>query len=429
MTEEVDREKLALLEQEIEWLRSRSGTMEQLEKVCEVENTNIAVHSNELVHNLERRSLSSLATAMKDGTICGGCNDFATYLVYCLTATDKEKAGKKPETPAEEATEKKRQLRRLLAVEHMYCARNQNYVSELGMAALAIAYAVCSSRLVIEILGRIGPGGSYTLLKQWLKSHVGEPAMVPDGVVHVALDNEQRLVKNYLTRGDTKVRLDIFANILGIILPEPTVLNLRKDFQSTFWQVPSEESMVTALSVPTIESNAKASQILFEYLHSHLDVVKNLNKDPVERIIEEQKEKKETIQCPSCKSVYNIKVRNCKNAQCPVINIRAARGAEQGVSVEVHRPQRTRVSSQVVTWTSSVQDCRVTLTSTVQGQSVQQVPLSSPAKTKLIEPCFVNPSSRAAVKESMRHVGELASVTEYGGEKREWLALTCDGVS
>ena len=241
LTEEVDRyrEKLALLEQEIEWLRSRSGTMEQLEKVCEVENTNIAVHSNELVRNLERRSLSSLATAMKDGTICGGRNDFATYLVYCLTATDKEKAGKKPETPAEEATEKKRQLHRLLAVEHMYCARNQNYVSELGMAAFAIAYAVCSSRLVIEILGRIGPGGSYTLLKQWRKSHVGEPAMVPDGVVHVAFDNEQRLVKNYLTRGDTKVTLDIFTNILGIILPEPTVLNLRKDLQSTFWQVPS----------------------------------------------------------------------------------------------------------------------------------------------------------------------------------------------
>ena len=92
LTEEVDRyrEKLALLEQEIEWLRSRSGTMEQLEKVCEVENTNIAVHSNELVRNLEQRSLSSLATAMKDGTICGGRNDFATYLVFCLTATDKE---------------------------------------------------------------------------------------------------------------------------------------------------------------------------------------------------------------------------------------------------------------------------------------------------------------------------------------------------
>ena len=75
-----------------------------------------------------------------------------------------------------------------------------------------------------------------------------------------------------------------------------------------------------------------------------------------------------------------------------------------------------------------MQDCRVTLTSTVQGQSVQQVPLSSPAKTKLIELCFVNPSSRAAVLELMRHVGQLAGVTQYGGAKREWLGLTCDEV-
>ena len=231
----------------------------------------------------------------------------------------------------------------------MNCAKNQNYASELGMATLAIAFAVCSSRLVIEILGGVGPGGSYTLLKQWLKSHVGEPAMVPDGVVNGAFDNEQRLVKNYLTCGDAKVTLDIFTNILGIELPEPAVLNLRKDFKSTSWQVPSEDNMLTALSVPTAESNTLAYKILSEFLQTHLDEVKNLNKDPAVKIIEEQNKKQETIQCPSCKSVYNIKVRNCKNGQWPVVNVRAAIGANQGVSVEVHRQQRSRVSSQVVT--------------------------------------------------------------------------------
>ena len=46
------------------------------------------------------------------------------------------------------------------------------------MATLAIAYAVCSSRLVIEILGGVGPGGSYTLLKQWTRGviHITEAA-------------------------------------------------------------------------------------------------------------------------------------------------------------------------------------------------------------------------------------------------------------
>ena len=52
------------------------------------------------------------------------------------------------------------------------------------------------------MLARIGPGGSYPLLKLWLKKNVGEPDKVPYGIVHNAFDNEQRLVKNFLTRAD-----------------------------------------------------------------------------------------------------------------------------------------------------------------------------------------------------------------------------------
>ena len=52
----------------------------------------------------------------------------------------------------------------------------------------------------------------------------------------------------------------------------------------------------------------------------------------------------------------------------------------------------------------------------------------TPAISKLVEPCFVNPSSHAAVEELMRHVGQLAGVTRYGGTERQWVAMTCDGV-
>ena len=52
----------------------------------------------------------------------------------------------------------------------------------------------------------------------------------------------------------------------------------------------------------------------------------------------------------------------------------------------------------------------------------------TPAKSKLVEPCFVNPSSHAAVKELMRHVGRLAGVTKYEGTERQRVAMTCDGV-
>ncbi len=96
-------------------------------------------------------------------------------------------------------------------------------MSELNVAAMAVAYSASGSRLVVDILGRVGPGGSYPLLKQWLKQHVRQPAEVPDGVVNIAFDNE-RLVKNYLTRGYSKVTLDIFTNVLAFVLPEPILL-------------------------------------------------------------------------------------------------------------------------------------------------------------------------------------------------------------
>ena len=82
--------------------------------------------------------------------------------------TSSERSGVKAVTPAEIATAKKQHMHRLLAVEHLYCAVNSKYVSEMSIAAMAVAYALCSSRLIVEILGRIGPGGSYPLLKQWL---------------------------------------------------------------------------------------------------------------------------------------------------------------------------------------------------------------------------------------------------------------------
>lgn len=50
-----------------------------------------------------------------------------------------------------------------------------------------------------------------------------------------------------------------------------------------------------------------------------------------------------------------------------------------------------------------------------------------PASSKLLEPYFVNPSSRAAMKE-LGHVGRLVGVAQYGASDRQWLAMTCDGI-
>ena len=285
--------------------------------------------------DLSRRSLDELLK-LEEGVISRSArNEFASNCVRMLTRTNQENRQRELLTDAEKATHKRRELHRALAVEHMYCARNSNFVSEFNVAAMAVAYAVSSSRLVVDILGRVGPGGSYTLLKHWLKGHAGEPAHVPDGVVSLAFDNEQRLCKNYLTRHTGKVVLDIMSNVVACDLPEPESLNLREEFKINHWQRPEKDVMVKHLKVPEVHQHSNAKAVLDSYVSGRMLGVFS-EQDPVLRVLERHQERS-TIQCPGCKCVYDKKVRNCRNVECDVTNIREAISQETSVVREHHR--------------------------------------------------------------------------------------------
>lgn len=56
------------------------------------------------------------------------------------------------------------------------------------------------------------------------------------------------------------------------------------------------------------------------------------------------------------------------------------------------------------------------------------VPATKKADVRLLEPCFVNPNSYEAVRVPLREIGTSAGLTEYGGTKRKWLTIECDGL-
>ena len=43
------------------------------------------------------------------------------------------------------------------------------------------------------------------------------------------------------------------------------------------------------------------------------------------------------------------------------------------------------------------------------------------------EPDFVNPNSFATITEVLQNIGHRAGIKHYGGGKREWLFVECDG--
>ena len=77
--------------------------------------------------------------------------------------------------------------------------------------------------------------------------------------------------------------------------------------------------------------------------------VKNLGEDPVTKFLKKKARQGGTIHCSLCHTVYDIKVLNCKNAQCSVINIRAAKAAQQHVH-EAHRQRVQGKRSMVIEW-------------------------------------------------------------------------------
>ena len=107
-----------------------------------------------------------------------------------------------------------RELRRQVCVESLYSARHLRYVSGFFTSLQAVIYAICGSKTVIDIVGHLGPGCSYHLMKDWLKEMASEHVVVPSGFVSISFDNEQRMLKNWLARGNNRSAVEVLTNIV-----------------------------------------------------------------------------------------------------------------------------------------------------------------------------------------------------------------------
>lgn len=110
-----------------------------------------------------------------------------------------------------------------------------------------------------------------------------------------------------------------------------------------------------------------------------------------------------------------------------MVNIRAAIAERQEPVREVHNEPRLRKRCAVVEWEGTFDKGSVDVTRK-QPDDESGPATISPSCSKLVAPCFVNPSLYIAVKKLMRHISRYAEVASYGGTKRQWVALTCDGL-
>ena len=85
-----------------------------------------------------------------------------------------------------------------VAVDAIYGARHGKYVSEIQLAASAIKYSIARSKIIITIDNHITSSRSYYQFQKWLEELSEHEKLLPEGLLFLAFDNEQRGQKNYL---------------------------------------------------------------------------------------------------------------------------------------------------------------------------------------------------------------------------------------
>ena len=334
----------------------------------------------------------------------------------------------------------RRNLLQKHAMECLRGARHTRYVSEFLVGFQAIAYAVSGSRLVVDMLGHISPGGSYTLLKSWLGELGGSILDVPDGFIVVAFDNEQRLLRNYLSRGSNRSRLDILTNVCCAVIDGSCERQNDASLHPSSWQ--SAEELAAACCGPSdILEEQAFRDVLVPYLSERIAGLchEQGSIDEVESVRKEMEITQKYVQCPACGTLIEKAKRNCTNTECSVGNIRQAIAEASGINRvstekkkevrEVRRAHRIHVFESV-----SEKDNegipRLSMKrkhSTVIGDR-SEVPSVKKADVRLMEPCFVNPNSHEALRVLLRAIGTSAGLSQYGGNKRKWLPIECDGL-
>ncbi|KAF0462462.1 hypothetical protein F8M41_000293 [Gigaspora margarita] len=88
-----------------------------------------------------------------------------------------------------------------MAVNLIYGSRHEKYVLEITLIALAIKYSIARLKTIINIDNHITCLGSYSRFQSWLNELSENKEPLPEGLLFIAFDNEQKGQCNYLDRG------------------------------------------------------------------------------------------------------------------------------------------------------------------------------------------------------------------------------------
>ncbi|RHZ89575.1 hypothetical protein Glove_13g299 [Diversispora epigaea] len=252
-----------------------------------------------------------------------------------------------------------------VAIDTIYGSRHLKYVSAINLVTSAIKYSLARSKMIIDIDNHIISSGSYSKFTNWLESLATEQSPLPDGLLFLAFDNEQKGQKNYLDRGHNMVIFHIVTSMKNEI----------------------HEELTNYLSI-----------ILDELLNE-----KNQKTNVIDDMIHYQSQTGCVKKCSVCQaSNIDNKKRICPTChnKLPTIN---------------EMNQQLNEPSNIINTTEKYKF--------KESNKQKSVPEVYTPQIFVPDPIGINPNSIANVRKVLEHIEEISGIKD---NRRKWIVVTCD---
>ena len=315
-------------------------------------------------------------------------------------------------------------FKRAVAVDAIYGSRHGKYVSEINLAASAIKYSLARSKKVINIDNHITSAGSYSTFQNWLDALAEEEERLPNGLLFLAFDNEQKGQKNYLDRGSNIVIYHIVTSFVAFNMESQNEIQ----HHNTPWLHKSLGRLqYEELFDITPQMEEEINKELRIYLSEILDILceeKSSTTNAIEVLIANNNSNN------NCnKQCFNCSERGISNRKqiCPKCNTRLPTLSELQQNL---LESETRLSEQLLK-PAAFKPFNLDGSGTVVNPhiSITQRPVADQGvnvpEIYVPDPLNVNPNSIANVEKILLHVKKISGIEDG---TRKWVAVECDGV-
>ncbi|XP_070546632.1 uncharacterized protein [Ptychodera flava] len=122
-----------------------------------------------------------------------------------------------------------------MAIEHLYGLVVKASIAPFSFMLSLLLYGITGSAMLVSVLSKVCPSGSWTTFRRWLASRASQPIKLPcAGDLAIAFDNDQIVQKQYEVKAGGKPRVSILTSVCYVVFGLRG-LQLQQDLAPSNW--------------------------------------------------------------------------------------------------------------------------------------------------------------------------------------------------